>query len=58
MCNEIVQQLNYKYPEIQDLIKYKVKILWKNIKIPFKFSIFGSFATRKATYFSDFRYSS
>ncbi len=45
--------MDYKHPKIQALIKEIVRVLEKNVKTPFKLYIFGSFATGRATYFSD-----
>ena len=53
MYKKTFEKLNYKHPKIQKLLKEVIKILEKNIKIPFRLYIFGSFATGKASYFSD-----
>lgn len=44
--------LFYKDEKISKLLKEIINI-FKNIKMPFKLYLFGSFATGKATYFSD-----
>ncbi|MGC9143478.1 type VII toxin-antitoxin system MntA family adenylyltransferase antitoxin [Hydrogenobaculum sp.] len=51
--SEKILYLNYTHPKIKTLTKEIIKTLKKNIKQPFKVFLFGSFATGKATYFSD-----
>ncbi|RUM61157.1 MAG: nucleotidyltransferase domain-containing protein [Persephonella sp.] len=53
MREKVLVNFDYKYPKIQKLLKEIIKILEKDIKSPFKLYIFGSFATGKASYFSD-----
>jgi len=50
---EKIKTLSYKDEKISKLLKEVVSIFKKNIKIPFKLYLFGSFATGKAIYFSD-----
>ncbi len=53
MSREKLINLDYKHPKIQFLIKEIIKILKNHIKSPFRLYIFGSFATGKASYYSD-----
>ncbi|WP_029520995.1 nucleotidyltransferase domain-containing protein [Persephonella sp. IF05-L8] len=50
---EKIRNLSYKDEKIARLLEEIVNILRKNIKIPFRLCLFGSFATGKASYFSD-----
>ena len=53
MSREKLINLDYKHPKIQFLIKEIIKILKNHIKSPFRLYIFGSFATGKASYYSN-----
>ena len=48
-----IRTLSYKNEKISKLLDEIKNIFKENITIPFKLYIFGSFATGKATYFSD-----
>ena len=50
---EKIRTLSYKDEKISKLLDEIKNIFKENIIIPFKLYIFGSFATGKATYFSD-----
>ena len=48
-----IKSLSYKDEKIARLLEEIIDIFRKNIKIPFRLYLFGSFATGKASYFSD-----
>ncbi len=50
---EKIRNLSYKDEKISRLLEEIVNIFRKDIKIPFRLYLFGSFATRRASYFSD-----
>jgi len=50
---EKIKTLSYKDDKIGKLIEKIIDIFKESINIPFRVYIFGSFATGKATYFSD-----
>jgi predicted nucleotidyltransferase len=53
MDKKVLEPLNYKHPKIQLLINEIIKVLQEKLNTPFRVYVFGSFATGKATYFSD-----
>ncbi len=53
MRMEKIKTLSYKDEKISKLLEKIINIFKENIKTPFKLYLFGSFATGKATYFSD-----
>ena len=53
MRMEKIKTLSYKDEKISKLLEEIINIIKENIQIPFKLYLFGSFATGKATYFSD-----
>jgi predicted nucleotidyltransferase len=53
MDERVPGYLDYEYPKIQILIKQIIEILRENLRTPFRIYVFGSFATGKASYFSD-----
>ena len=50
---EKIKTLSCRDERISKLLKEIIEIFRINIKTPFKLYLFGSFATGKATYFSD-----
>ena len=50
---EKIRNLSYKDEKIARLLEEIVSIFRENIKIPFRPYLFGSFATGRASYFSD-----